>query len=43
MLRHRAMAKLTKLRIRQSGARTELIVLVRHPMETGLQRGDETK
>ncbi len=37
------MAKLTKLRIRQSGARTELIVLVRHPMETGQQRGDEAQ
>lgn len=37
------MAKLTKLRIRKSGARTRVMVLVKHPMETGWKQGGETK
>ncbi|MEN8133311.1 MAG: thiosulfate oxidation carrier complex protein SoxZ [Pseudomonadota bacterium] len=36
------MAKLTKLKIRKSGTRTEVMVLVKHPMETGRQQSDET-
>jgi len=37
------MEKLTKLRIRKSGARTEVMVLVKHPMETGSRWGDESR
>jgi sulfur-oxidizing protein SoxZ len=37
------MEALTKLRIRKSGARTEVMVLVKHPMETGSRRDDETR
>ena len=37
------MAKLTKLRIRKRDARTEVMVLVKHPMEVYRQRNDETK
>ena len=37
------MAKPTKLRVRKSGAGAEVMVLVKHPMESGEQQGDETK
>ena len=37
------MPKQTKLRIRQNGTRTEVIVLVKHPMETGSRQDDETR
>ena len=37
------MPKQTKLRIRKNGTRTEVIVLVIHPMETGSRQDDETR
>jgi hypothetical protein len=37
------MPKLTKLRIRKSVARVEVMVLVTHPMEAGSWQNDETK
>ncbi len=37
------MEKLTKLRIRKSGTRTEVMVLVEHPMQTGSRWDDETR
>jgi sulfur-oxidizing protein SoxZ len=37
------MPKQTKLRIRKNGTRTEVIVLVKHPMETGSRQDDETR
>ena len=37
------MAKLTKLRIRKRGIRTEVMVLVKHPMEVRRQGNEEIK
>jgi len=36
------MPKQTKLRLRKHGTRTEVIVLVKHPMETGSRQDNET-
>ena len=37
------MGKLTKLRVRRKGGRTKILVLVKHPMETGRRPDEETK
>ena len=37
------MAKLTKLRVREEGGRTKILVLVKHPMETGSRPDEETR
>ena len=36
------MAKQTRLRIKTTGSRTEVLVLVKHPMESGLRQDHET-
>ncbi len=37
------MAKLTRLRVRAENGRTKILVLVKHPMETGSRLDEETK
>ena len=37
------MEKLTKLRVRKSGTRAEVMVLVKHPMEMGSRWDNETR
>lgn len=43
VLGDKAMEKLTKLRVRKSGTRSEVMALVKHPMEMGLRWDDETR